>query len=349
MKHRILHLTPDFGYGDGRSYYVYLLLKYLKRSGHDVSLCSNSVTASERLEELSIPFFSLPSLSKKTSFLSSVNSLAGLIKNNRIDIVHSHHRYYELLANSVVGENFKTVFTALSIVDKRFFVEYKSDRIIAVSNVVQKMLIEKFNVSSRKISLIPNFVDSEELPAINETVKPASDKHFTLFSAGRFHKEKDYATLLNAMALISEFKIKLILAGEGEDKVLYEKIIKDKSLDVELVVPQKDLSEYFRRADVCVLSSLRDPLPGFMLQSGRHRKPFIGSDADGIPEVIINNVNGLLFAKKNSQELADKIRMFRNDKTLADNCAANLNQIVFNKYTEKTVIPEIENLYDSLM
>ena len=100
---------------------------------------------------------------------------------------------------------------------------------------------------------------------------------------------------------------------------------------------------------MCVLSSVRDPLPGFMLQSGLHRKPFIGSDTDGIAEVIENNNNGLLFEKKNEHELSEKIKFFIDNKQTALNCADNLNKLVFEKFTERTVIPQIENLYQSFL
>jgi glycosyltransferase involved in cell wall biosynthesis len=287
------------------------------------------------------------------------------------------------LANSVnKKKKVHTVFTALSLVDKRYFVEYKSDRIIAVSNCVKDMLIKRFNVDVDKISLIPNFVDSEEVDRESSIVNRESkvisressivnressivnreskvmsressmanrqSETVNILSVGRFHKEKNYETLLKAIALLKEYKIKLILVGEGDEKEKYESIIKSKSLDVELMAPQRDLTQFFKDADICILTSIRDPLPTFMLQSGLHKKPFIGSDVDGIPEVIKNGENGLLFGKKHEFELSEKIKLFIEDKLLAEKCAGNLNRLVSEKYTEKTVIPEIEKLYKGL-
>lgn len=341
----ILHLTPDFNYSDGRSYYVYLLLKYFKKKGHNVFLMTNRGDSFDRLSESGIPYNADASLSRKTSFVSSLKKISEKVDSLNIDIIHSHHRYFELLANSMKRKRkVNTVFTSLSIVDKRFYVEYKSDKIIAVSNCIRDMLVNKFNVNDNKISLIPNFVDSEEY---SDKRKTFPDDSFCILSAGRFHSDKNYETLIKAVSLISGHRIKLILIGEGPEKNIYETLIKQYSIDAELIPPQKDLKKYFDIADMCVLSSVRDPLPGFMLQSGLHRKPFIGSDTDGIAEVIENNNNGLLFEKKNEHELSEKIKFFIENRQTALNCADNLNKLVFEKFSERTVIPQIEYLYQS--
>lgn len=348
MKYNILHLTPDFNYADGRSYYVYLLSKYLKRRGHNVYLMTNSGDSFDRINEDGIPVIVNKSLSKKSSFLKCLKFIDETVTEYDIQIIHSYHRYYELLAASLpVNKKVHTVSTALSIVNNRYFVEYKSERIIAVSNSVKRMLIENFNVKEEKISLIPNFVDTEELSTdINRTVR--NENGINLLAIGRFHKEKNFETLLRAMILLKSYDLKLALVGEGEEKFNYEKIIKENSLNVKIYPPRRNLREFFEAADICILTSVRDPFPGFMLQSGLFRKPFIGSDADGISELIINKKNGLLFEKKNVQDLAEKIKYFIEDRKTADECAYELNRIVLSKYTEKTVIQEIEEVYDNL-
>ncbi len=348
MKFNILHLTPDFNYADGRSYYVYLLLKYLGRRGHKVFLGTNGGNSFDRIDELSVPVFKSDSLSKKSAFLKSAKFISGIIEKHDINIVHTHHRYYEMIANSLRKEkNVHTVFTSLSLVDRRFFVEYRSDRIIAVSNTVKEMLTGKFNVDEKRIDLIPNFVDSEESDsAIDFNFKKS--KETCLLAVGRFHKEKDFMTLLEAMSLLKNYKLKLIMIGEGEERNAYERFISENSINAEIFPPQRNLKEFYEKADICILTSLRDPLPGFMLQSGLQGKPFIGSDVDGISELIINNENGLTFRRNDPQDLADKIKIYLEDTALAGKCAERLHELVKEKFTEKSVIPQIEKLYMNL-
>lgn len=353
MSLNVLHLTPDFNYGDGRSYYVYLLLKYLK-SNNNVCLLTNSGNSITRAEDLGIKVIQKPGLSDKKSFLKSVKFLANAAVENKIDLIHSHHRYFELLSNSIRGrKKIRTVFTSLSLVDRRYFIEYKSDLIIAVSNSIKDMLIKKFGIDEKKIRLVPNFVDEAELSNIkNPGIEPAEiysdNSEITLLSIGRFHPEKNFETLLKAVAQLKDYNIRVILIGEGSELFRYREIISKKKIKALFFPPTQNLNIFFDASDICVLPSLRDPFPGFMLQCGLFGKPFIGARTDGIAELIDDNVNGLLFEKKNDIELSEKIKLFIENKKLAKSCSQNLYTAVIQKYTNKTVIPEIEKLYQSL-
>lgn len=347
MKLRILHITPDFNYVDGRSYYVSLLLKYFKKRGHYVHLAANG---GDSLDRADCDVTLIPQFSNKYSYVSSVRNLSELAKKLKIDIIHSHHRYYELLANSVPGKHHKTVSTALSLVDRRYFVDYKSDKIIAVSNVVKDMLLKKFGVKENKIELIPNFVDSDEINSgYQNKNQPAAGKNkFTILSAGRFHKEKDQMTLLKAMALLNDRNIKLILIGDGEEETSLRKFVNTKKINVEFIPPQTHLDKHFIAADMCILTSVRDPLPSFMLQSGLHGKPFAGTNTDGIAEVISNGVNGILFPKKDERAAAEAILFLISHPRDSSTMAGNLHKLIMRDYTERTVVPKIEKLYNSL-
>ena len=155
--------------------------------------------------------------------------------------------------------------------------------------------------------------------------------------------------MLTALKLLNDKTVKLFLIGEGESIDSYRSIIKKNRLNVEIIRPQKNLSSYFLIADVCVLPSKHDPFPSFMLQSGLHKKPFLGSNVDGIAELIKNNYNGLLFDSKSPLELAYKIHQFKTNKELANKCASNLHNKIVNKYTQEFVIPKIERLYRELL
>lgn len=348
MKLRILLITPDFNYVDGRSYYVSLLLKYLKKRGHFVHLATN---CGDSLERANNDLTLIPAMSSRYSFVSSVSKLTSLVKQHKIDIIHSHHRYYELLANSVPGKDHKTVSTALSIVDRRYFVDYKSDKIIAVSNAVKEMLLNKFGVKERRIEIIPNFVDTEDIKHGNQN--PAEPSHkkntFTILSAGRFHAEKDRMTLLKAMAILNNQNIKLILIGDGEEETSLRQFADARKLNVEFVPPQTDLGKFFRDADMSILTSVRDPLPSFMLQSGLFGKPFAGTNKDGIAEVITSGTNGILFPEKDENSVAETVSYLMTHPEESNTMAGNLHKLIIHDYTEKTVIPKIEKLYNSLL
>jgi glycosyltransferase involved in cell wall biosynthesis len=275
--------------------------------------------------------------------------LSSLVKMQSIDIIHTHHRYCELLANSIRGSRSKTVFTALSIVDRRYFVDYRSDKILAVSRAVRNMLTERFGVKRSKILLIPNFVDSEDAKSSASPKAGHNEGQYTLFSAGRFHHEKDRTTLLEAMHLLRGRDVKLVLVGNGEEEAHLRTLAKQNRLNVEIHNEQKALNNFFDASDACILTSVRDPLPSFMLQAGLFRKPFAGTAVDGIPEVIEHGVNGILFPKRSPEDVASSVICLMSDKEASARMADNLHSKVMSEFTEASVVPKIIDVYESLL
>ncbi|MCI0450331.1 MAG: glycosyltransferase family 4 protein [Chlorobi bacterium] len=354
MSLNILHITPDFNYACGRSYYVYQIIKHFNKK-NNVFLITNGGDSLERLEKLNINYEIIKSLKSKNPILlaKNIRKIKNFIDSYKIDIIHTHHRYCELIAiqaaKLIKHNKTNTVLTALSLVKRKYNVEYKSDKIIAVSNCVKKMLIKKFKVDENKILLIPNFTDTDELRKTNKRVPLKKGKFYNILAVGRFHAEKNFELLLKALNILQDKKIQLILIGEGENLFVYKKYINSYKLNAEIIPPQKSLTQFFSIADLCVLPSIRDPFPNFMLQSGLHKKPFIGSNVDGIAELIKSKKNGLIFESQNEKDLAEKIKFMMRNRNLAKKYAVKLHYDVIKNYTQKNVIPKISRIYNELV
>ena len=354
MRLNILHITPDFNYACGRSYYVFLLLKYLKKEKHNVMLLTNGGDSLDRLEDEGIRYLIVKDLHSKNiiPFIKNVNYIKSIIRENNISIVHTHHRFSEFLAVQAErltrGKKVKTILTSLSLVGTRYNIEYKSDKIIAVSHAIKDMLTRRFKVAERRITVIPNFTDTDELYPFSKRSRAMprkSGRTFNILAIGRFHHEKNFEILLKALNLLKDKKLRLVLIGEGDMQDDYRTYMHRHHLNVEIVEPQKNLVDYYRWADLCVLPSSRDPFPNFMIQSGLHKKPFIGSNVDGIAELISDRKNGLLFKSGNFHDLAEKIELFKTNSYLAQRCASRLHNEVIKHYTQEFIIPKIEKLY----
>ncbi len=344
MKHRILHITPDLNYADGRSYYVTLLSRTQQELGHEVIVAAGGGDALNRVK---CGVVLLNGLMNKRRIAQTLKEISRIIEENGIDTVHTHHRYCELLANTAKKGPVKTVLTALSIVDRRFFVDYRSDRIIAVSNSVRRMLTERFKVSEKKIVTVPNFADSSEIGrSVSNRKKGHSE--FTIFSACRFHEEKDPFTLLKAMEIMKDRKVKLILAGSGELEDELRRFSGGRGLNVVFIKPKEDLTDLFSQADLCMLTSVRDPLPTFLLQSGLHSKVFAGARTDGIADTISDRRNGLLFRPRDPQEAADAVLFAMNNAETCLDLAVNLHKEVMENFTEQVNTKKIIRIYDEI-
>ena len=172
---------------------------------------------------------------------------------------------------------------------------------------------------------------------------------FNVLAIGRYHKEKNFETLLEAIKYLNIPDVKVNIVGSGALKMSYQRYIDANNLNVKLIPPQNDLSKYFLESRICVLPSIVDPLPTFLIQSGFYKKPFIGSNVDGIAETITDGFNGLLVSPKNPYELAEKIMIYYNNPSLMNKYADNLYKYVHKNHLPEVNIKSIYNLYKSLL
>ncbi len=346
----ILILTTDFNYCCGRSNHIYSLIKYYKRNNFNVHFIGNRGDAFERLHKAGIIylqkkyFFSKPLIFKNLFFLKNY------VKNNKIDIIHSHHRVPAImvwLVKKIYRINVINLQTEHSILKKKYFLNYHSDKIIAVNDVVKENLKIKFGLNDNLIVKIPNFIDIEEYNINNKN--KANDK-FTILAAGRLVKEKNFELLIRAVSfLIEKNNVKLIIVGEGKEYKRLKELAEKLEINFELPGVTKDISTFLNIADLCVLPSKKESLSTFMLEAGLFKKVFIGSDIKGINDIIENRENGLLFKVNSSEDLKQKIDYVLKNRKQCVIYGHNLYKIVIENYNLDTIGLEIIELCKKLI
>ena len=91
--------------------------------------------------------------------INSIVRLYKIVKEENIDIIHSHHRYTTALANLIFifNKNIKVIHTEHNVFPDKNFINLRGKNIIAVSNVVKDNLI-KNRVKEKNIKLIYNAI-----------------------------------------------------------------------------------------------------------------------------------------------------------------------------------------------
>jgi glycosyltransferase involved in cell wall biosynthesis len=80
-----------------------------------------------------------------------------------------------------------------------------------------------------------------------------------------------------------------------------------------------EASDFFEEIDVIVVPSLwEEPLSRAIFEAYAHGKPVLGSRRGGTPEIIDENVTGLLFSTDSPIELASIFRNLSHDKSLIE-------------------------------
>lgn len=79
-------------------------------------------------------------------------------------------------------------------------------------------------------------------------------------------------------------------------------------------VPHNQMPTLYRRASVCVLPSKRDGFPQAVLESYAFKKPVVGANTGGIPEMIHPGSTGFLFHRDDPNDLARQIGTLVNNR-----------------------------------
>lgn len=186
------------------------------------------------------------------------------------------------------------------------FVVPQADHIISQSQGMKDDYISFSGIAPRKLKVIYN-----PCPEVTLTHDTNREAH-TLLYVGRLTLNKGLGYLLDSFRIIVDKNphTKLIIVGDGPERKSLEESIKKLNLskNVTLEGLQKDISKYYLKARLTILTSLYEGFPNVLLESIAHGTPVVAFDCPSGPrEIIIDGVNGFLAEYLNSKDVAAKV------------------------------------------
>ena len=200
----------------------------------------------------------------------------------KIIIVHERGVAYNI--NSFIGQLIVKINSLLI------------NKIITNSNATKILLQKKFSINKIKIITVHNGFE-----ILNNDIKPEfkTNNKFTVGFCGRFEIPKNPLKFVEiANYSKANNSLKFIMIGNGS---LYN-LIKFKSKKInnlEILKSQYNLKEFYKKIDLLIVPSIREPFGNVIIEAGINMVPVIASNVDGIPEIIENHHNGLLINPKN--------------------------------------------------
>jgi glycosyltransferase involved in cell wall biosynthesis len=167
-----------------------------------------------------------------------------------------------------------------------------ADRIVAVSEGVAADLVDTVGIDAEKISVIHNPVISSRLFA-DAKAAPAHpwllDKvGRVLLAVGRLTAQKDFATLLRAVALLPS-DLRLVVLGEGELRDELSELAERLGIRKRVDLPGYEANPFpsFASADVVVLSSRFEGLPTVLIEALPFACGIVSTDCPSGPREIL--------------------------------------------------------------
>jgi glycosyltransferase involved in cell wall biosynthesis len=191
-----------------------------------------------------------------------------------------------------------------SLVGKRILNKYT--KVIAITHW-EMPILEKLGVKKENIEYLPNGIPDEFFKT-----KPKKGKNILFL--GRISPIKNLESLVFAMSLVKNKKIKLDIIGPAESdyKEKLVSMIKEMNLEkkIRFYPPVFNLKEKIKLIDeheIFVLPSKREAMPQALIEVKARGKIVISSKSEGGKEMINNNEDGFLFEIDDHHQLAEII------------------------------------------
>ncbi|WP_046174685.1 glycosyltransferase [Domibacillus indicus] len=278
----------------------------------------------EKLKEDGFPVFSLDMTRGKPS-VKAVVRLNQILKDERIDLVHSHLYHANLL-----GRLIKMFHSRLKLINTIHNIQIggrsrermlqltngMADSITIISEAARNHFIQAGAVPPEKLLFIPNGVDTKmyrSIPAVREKIRDELQvgDDFTWLAIGRLDEQKNYPNMFHAFARVLRrtANTRLLIAGVGPHQSSLEKLAA--SLEIEKHVHflgyRKDIPDLMSAADAYVMSSDWEGMPLVLQEASSIGLPIVCTDVGGNREVVLDGQTGFIVKPSSPVSLGDSM------------------------------------------
>ncbi len=344
MTLKVLHTESSPGWGGQENRILNECRGIEKLGAKAYILCQPESGLARKAQEAGIEVFMHPM--RKSYDIKAIYYTARLIRKLNINVVNTHSgkdTYITGIAAKLLKKHplvVRTRHLALPITST-FSYKYLVDVVVTVSDYVRNHLISK-GVYPKKVFAVPTGIDIERF---NPDKVQASLREELGLSEGTpligtvavLRKKKGHHILLEAIPeVLKEIpETVFILVGDGPQRKNIEEKIKQYRLskNVIMVGHRDDVPQVLKSIDIFVLPTLQEALGTSFIEAMAIGKPVIGSNVDGVKEVIDHEVNGYLVSPGNSEEIAKRIIELLKNPDKAYNMGLKGMEKVRTKYT----------------
>ena len=357
---RILMFEKSMNLG-GSSQIVIQMCEALRCRAQKVIVCSMGGINTKKLEEIAVKHYDIRDISDKKNFFWHYKKIKEIIRNEKITVIHTHHRMAAMYAQ-ILRIHFKCkVFCSIhgEFYDKKWFtkIAYRNCKLIACGNAVKNNLINEFGIDGKNIFVLQNAIERDQkYEVIDEIEQLRSQSNETFFAGylGRLSAEKGVDVFIKSLkeVLKKNKQIYYVIVGEGYQREELTQLAYDLGVDSHIIFLgyRKDPQNVIQQLDVVVLSSYTEGLPLTPIEAFAHGKPVVATSVGGTSEIVVNGYNGILVEAGNIQMIENAIIKISKNRKLYNKLATNAINTYDCKFSysifEGSFIKIYEMLYD---
>ncbi len=289
--------------------------------------------------------------------------IAKLVKRLGIDIIHSNSSTINVgsIASKITGMPHVWHLREFGDLDFSLTPVRKSDSLekvinsgntsyIALSEFVAKYYVKYIKDNSR-INVIYNGISSTY--NYQKSASEYNSDAVKFLISGNYCEEKGQIDVVHTVGLLVSqgvTRFKVYMAGRGDFAEVREYIISNGLTDyVVLIGLVDDMLALRKRCDVEIVASRTEAFGRVTVEAMRASNPVIGSATGGTMELIQDGITGFLYEYKNDEALAEYMKRFIDNPSLAYEMGRRAYDWSVNRFTSEENVKGVVGVYKDIM
>ncbi|MBW2991799.1 glycosyltransferase [Candidatus Woesearchaeota archaeon] len=281
----------------------------------------------------------------------SVKKLSRLLKEEQIDILHTHGYKSDIIGLFAAKKaKIKVISTPhgwSKYADPKLKTYELLDRFFLIFfDLVcphTKQLNKSLNYIKRK-KLVNNFVDLKTIP------KPKKGDPRLITYIGQLIPRKRVQDLIISLGYVKDKSTRLQIIGNGPKKDKLMKLANNLGLSsrIDFLGYREDRLDLLNNSKIFILPSTLEYIPRVLMEAMALERVVITSDIRGNKPLIKNNETGMLVPVKNPRKIAEAVDHVQNNPEQAEKIAENAKNLIKSKFSAERAAREYEKIYSSL-
>jgi N-acetyl-alpha-D-glucosaminyl L-malate synthase BshA len=310
--------------------------------------------------------------------LALASRMAEVAEYYHLDILHVHyaipHSVSALLARQMLAERgkhlpFVTTLHGTDItlvgMDRSYlpitrYAIQQSDGVTSISAYLKEVTETNFN-TTRPIEVVHNFVNCDVYKPYTEgeaeirvkaRAKFASTDEFLFMHLSNFRPVKRIADVIQIFARVArQLPARLALIGDGPDRSTAEWLAHSLGIHdrIHFLGKQDRVHELLPLADVMLMPSEMESFGLAALEAMACQTPAIATRVGGVPELITNQVDGLLFNVGDVDAMAAASIALLSDPARHEAMRNAARKTAQDRFCSTRILPRYVSFYESLL
>ena len=224
------------------------------------------------------------------------------------------------------------------------FLLRKADIVLAVSRtLLSKVKHVLSDVHLFRSELLSNGAPLDAIVAV-EDIRPSLDLPSEyIFTAGHLIHRKGVDIVITALGIAKErgVTLNLVVAGDGPDRESLVQLANQHNVSGQILFlgnrSHQEVLSLMKSCLVFVLASRAEGMPLVIAEAMACGKAVIGSNVDGVPEIVQDGKTGILVPSEDARSLADALIRLCSDRVLRDALSRQGKEWAFREYNWEVI------------